>query len=196
MPKIVDHEARRAEVLDATWRVIGEKGLEGATVREIARVAGVSNGVLAHYFTSKNDILIQAHRLAYERAFRRAAARTSELDPAETVRQMLLEALPLDDERRLEALIDVSYMGRALTDETLNSVRAESVAVARAWWLDAMTQTRDAGLLAGGADLDGIVAEIFIFIDGVSIQAVLYPESMTAKLQHRLAATFLDRIFS
>ncbi|MBA4102389.1 MAG: TetR/AcrR family transcriptional regulator, partial [Arthrobacter sp.] len=36
MPKIVDHDERRLELVDATWRIIARQGLEGATMREIA----------------------------------------------------------------------------------------------------------------------------------------------------------------
>ena len=37
MPKIVDHELRRQELLAAAWRVIARTGVVGLTTREIAR---------------------------------------------------------------------------------------------------------------------------------------------------------------
>jgi AcrR family transcriptional regulator len=46
MPKIVDWDARRDEILSATWRVIVRDGIAGATVRAIAREAGCSPGIL------------------------------------------------------------------------------------------------------------------------------------------------------
>ena len=45
VPKIVDWDARRDEILDATWRVIARDGLVNTTVRAIAREAGCSQGV-------------------------------------------------------------------------------------------------------------------------------------------------------
>jgi AcrR family transcriptional regulator len=194
MPKIVNHDERRAEVLEATWRVISEQGLEAATVREIAAAAGVSKGVLAHYFTSKDEILIQAHRLAYDRVFVRADALTAEMESTEALRQMLYEALPLDEERRIEALIDVSYMSRALNNDALRAVRGESALAAREWWRDAITRLAADGHLADGVDVDLLVAEIQALIDGISIQAVLYPVAMTADLQKSIADAFVDRI--
>jgi AcrR family transcriptional regulator len=194
MPKIVDHDERRAEVLDATWRVISERGLEAATVREIAREAGVSNGVLAHYFTSKDDILVQAHRLAYDRVFKRVERLTTHLTSLDTLRAMMDEALPLDEERRVEALIDVSYMSRALTNPVLTEVRGQSAEVARQWWHDAITAAKDAGALRDDLNVDLVVQEILVFIDGVSIQAVLYPNAMTPELQRQLADAFLARL--
>ena len=57
MPKIVDWDARRDEILSATWRVIARDGIAGATIRAIAREANCSRGILAHYFDDKADIL-------------------------------------------------------------------------------------------------------------------------------------------
>ena len=75
MPKIVNHEARREELVEATWRVIARAGMVGATMREIAREAGVSTGILAHYFTDKEDLLGFALRLSHRRIYERDVGR-------------------------------------------------------------------------------------------------------------------------
>jgi AcrR family transcriptional regulator len=194
MPKIVDHGERRAEVLEATWRVIKTRGIEAATVREIAREAGVSNGVLAHYFTDKDDILVQAHRLAYDRVFKRVEVQLGEVAGIAALRMTLYEALPMDEDRRVEAIIDVSYIGRALNDPKLKQVRKESAKAARAWWLAALNAANAGGHLAAGIDLDLLVDEILVFIDGVSLQSVIFPELMTTALQKSLADALIERI--
>ena len=56
MPKIVDWDARRDEILAATWRVIARDGIARATIRAIAREADCSRGILAHYFNDKANI--------------------------------------------------------------------------------------------------------------------------------------------
>ena len=71
MPKIVDWDARRDEILSATWRVIARDGIAKATIRAIAREAGCSRGILAHYFDDKADILGSALMMSH----RRVAAR-------------------------------------------------------------------------------------------------------------------------
>lgn len=57
VPKQVDAQLRRGELAAATRRVILRHGLEGTTLREVAREAGWSIGVLAHYFETKDDLL-------------------------------------------------------------------------------------------------------------------------------------------
>src|SRR5215467_3322074 len=115
MPKIVDWDARRDEILSATWRVIVRDGIAGATVRAIAREAHCSPGILAHYFDDKADILGSALVLSH----RRVAARMD----AKTAGQAGLDALPLDDERDLEAQIEISFWGRALGNPELRKVQ-------------------------------------------------------------------------
>src|SRR5690606_35902800 len=50
---------RREEILRAALRVFAERGLKNATVSDIARAAGMSHGLLYHYFASK-DALVEA----------------------------------------------------------------------------------------------------------------------------------------
>ena len=63
MPKIVDHDDRRADIARAAGRVLVRKGIESLTLRDIAREANCSPGILAHYFRDRTEIL--AHALEY-----------------------------------------------------------------------------------------------------------------------------------
>jgi AcrR family transcriptional regulator len=69
MPKIVDHEQRREELALLTLGVVRAVGIEGATIREIARRGGLSMGVLTHYFTSKDQMVAFAFRWLTENTF-------------------------------------------------------------------------------------------------------------------------------
>lgn len=66
MSRRVFHRAgeaeRRQDLIRATLDCISEKGLEGATVREIASRAGVTGGLIRHYFDSKDQMLQAAYR--------------------------------------------------------------------------------------------------------------------------------------
>ncbi len=50
--------ARRKQILDAATQVFAEKGFHRATVKEIARVAGIADGTIYTYFTSKDEVLL------------------------------------------------------------------------------------------------------------------------------------------
>lgn len=51
-------EVRRNQILDAAATVLAEKGFHGATTKEIAATAGVSEGTIYNYFDSKFGLLI------------------------------------------------------------------------------------------------------------------------------------------
>jgi AcrR family transcriptional regulator len=51
-------EARRNQILDAASSIFAAKGFHGATTKEIASAAGVSEGTIYNYFDSKFDLLI------------------------------------------------------------------------------------------------------------------------------------------
>lgn len=51
-------QQRRAQILHAAATVFAEKGFHKATTKEIARVAGISEGTIYNYFAQKRDLLL------------------------------------------------------------------------------------------------------------------------------------------
>ncbi|GHO50674.1 TetR/AcrR family transcriptional regulator [Ktedonospora formicarum] len=52
------HEDNRERLIAAGYTLLAEQGIEATTVKEIARLAGVSPGLFHYYFASKNDLLL------------------------------------------------------------------------------------------------------------------------------------------
>src|SRR6266704_6227938 len=50
--------ARRNQILDAATTVFAEKGFYRATIKDIARQAGIANGTIYTYFASKTEVLL------------------------------------------------------------------------------------------------------------------------------------------
>jgi TetR/AcrR family transcriptional regulator, transcriptional repressor of bet genes len=57
MPKLGMEPIRRRQLIDATIASIGRYGLAETTVQRISREAGVSSGIISHYFGGKNELL-------------------------------------------------------------------------------------------------------------------------------------------
>jgi TetR/AcrR family transcriptional repressor of bet genes len=121
MPKIVDHDARRDEIAHVACRVVASHGFEQATVVKIAREAGYTTGMVAHYFDSKQEIILAALRLILrrieERLARPAAASAGLLD-------LLAEALPLDGQRSTECAFWAAFWGQVPADRRLKRINA------------------------------------------------------------------------
>src|SRR4051794_10328990 len=50
-------EERRQQIVEAALRVFADKGYAGATIKDIAAEAGVTSGLLYHYFEDKHALL-------------------------------------------------------------------------------------------------------------------------------------------
>jgi len=194
MPKIVDHDERRREIVRATWRVIRRIGVDATTVREIAKEAGYSNGVLAHYFTNKEELLILAHEQAFEQAELRMEEKSTGMVGLDHLRALLLEALPLDEERDLEAYIDVSFWAQSLVNARLRKVRTDSHIKARQNWKNNITSLREQGYITTPTPDDVLADELLMVIDALSAEALLFPEVITVDRQLVLVDSFMARL--
>src|SRR5437764_55507 len=131
MPKVVDHDERRTELARAALRVVGRRGVQTLTTRAVAAEAGWSTGVLAHYYDSRDDLLLAAFRLVASDAADRMRSRLSrERDPVRRVWVVLSEGAPLDEERLAEARVWFAFLGLVAGDAAL----AEEAAARYAGW--------------------------------------------------------------
>jgi len=194
MPKIVDWDERRDEILSATWRVIARDGIAGATIRAIAREAKCSAGILAHYFDDKADILGSALVMSHRRVAARMDAGAAGLAGLDALRVVMLEALPLDERRDLEAQIEISFWGRALGTAELRDLQHTEFDRLCARLRRHLAEARDRGELAGGVDLDLATHQLVVLIDGVSAERVLYPGRVTPARQVEMLDALLDSL--
>lgn len=75
MPKVGMRPLRRKQLIAAAIQSIHEYGLADATIARIARKAGVSTGIVHHYFKDKNDLLFATMRWLLEELRNEAVAR-------------------------------------------------------------------------------------------------------------------------
>jgi AcrR family transcriptional regulator len=132
MPKVVDAVRRRRELAEAVWRVIRRDGLEQASVRNVAREAGLSMGSLRHYFRSQDELMAFALRMVIERIEQRIAALDPQDDPRRRAERVLSELLPMDADRRAENEVWLAFTARALVDPDLRALRDEGYEILRA----------------------------------------------------------------
>ena len=59
MPKIVDRDQYRKELLIKSFDLFAQKGYGSITMRQLAQGLGVSTGTLYHYFPSKEALFLQ-----------------------------------------------------------------------------------------------------------------------------------------
>jgi AcrR family transcriptional regulator len=179
MPRQVDHEERRQKIAEALWRTVSTDGLEGVSLRRVASEAGISMGLVQHYFSSKDEMLL----FAYESLRARVEARLLAGRPTgSAIRTLFLQMLPLDDERRAEANAVVAFMARtAVSPAFAEATRAESTGFRE--YLASLLRAD------GLADADEHAAILLAALDGMTVHILagqLTPEAAVRALDVHL----------
>jgi len=189
MPKIVDPIQRRQDLAQAVWRVIRRDGLEHASVRNIAREAGLSMGSLRNTFGTQAELLLFAMTMVVDRIERRMDALVPIGDPRVDAERFLTELLPLDDERREEHEVWVAFTARALVDSALRERSDHSYDAMRAgcrYWVETLAGDR--------VDIEWETDRLFALLDGLAMHISMRPDHTTPELARAVLAGHLDEL--
>lgn len=182
MPKIVDHAQRRDEIAVVACRVVARYGFEQATIVRIAREAGYTTGMVAHYFDTKQDIIIAALRLILRRIEHRLT-RSPDGGGEPDLLALLTEALPIDAARFTECAFWTAFWGQVAADKRLKRInslmhraymRLFERCLARGWpqWAGWSAETRQR-----------VLRSVVTFINGLTASTVASPGDWPATRQ-------------
>jgi AcrR family transcriptional regulator len=86
-----DSEQTKAGILRAARRLFAERGIPDVSVRDIAREAGVTHGLVHHYFSTKEQLAAEVIKaeIAFSADVLAASPLSSSADPMEVLRAIL-----------------------------------------------------------------------------------------------------------
>jgi AcrR family transcriptional regulator len=131
-PRTLDREVRREEILRAAARVFAQKGYHVARISDVADVAGVAQGTIYRFFSSKEEI---ASSLARNGISRLEALLARATESAQAMGEPA---------RALDIFIDEAA--------TFYYEHRHEVAALHSWSLDPSTRTVEAGTGQRGTD--------------------------------------------
>ena len=182
MPRYVDHDARRRHIAATAAELVGTRGLEALTFRNVAEAAGSSTTVLTHYFTDKRDLL----RSTFEAVAERSGARFDEAQRhGGGLRECLEALLPLDSRRQTEWRLLTCYWGMAVSDPNLARAEARHVRSA---------QRRIESLLRqhypeiADAEIEVAARRLVTLVHGLGAHSALDPDHWSPAEQRRVLA--------
>jgi len=191
VPKIVDAQARRAEIVEAVFRIIAVDGLERASLREVADEAGLAVGSVRHYFAGSEELLSHSFSVVVDRITARLSAALPAMtagDPAtgdhrDAVLTLLGEFLPLDEERAVDACVWMAFKNAARIRPFLADVADRShreVAAVVGQVITALITDDVDGQQSLAVEAERLLATL----DGLCMHALLQPAWMTAQMCH------------
>jgi len=173
MARQADHKERREVFAMAALRVIMRAGVEGLTVREVAKEAGFTTGALTHYFTSKDQVLIEASEVSAKLVRPRMERAARDKSALTALRRVVGESLPITPLARGYWRIWVGFWERASYNPEVKRVMRDRYEEWRGRLTVIIRRAQDEGEAAGGFDAELAAQELVALIDGVSVQVLL-----------------------
>ncbi|EHH1180709.1 transcriptional regulator BetI [Vibrio vulnificus] len=190
MPKVGMPKIRRPQLVSATMTVIDRVGLHAASVSLISQEAGVSSGIINHYFGGKHGLL------------------------EETMRDILRQ-LSCDATKRLNSLPKQAHMQRinAILDANFVGFQSESKVIKTwlAFWSYSMHDEalkrlqrvnekrllshlkRELKALMSKEQADIVAQGIAALIDGIWLRGALNPEGINADKARIIINDYLEK---
>lgn len=131
MPRPKNTEERRVQIAAGLVRVMARRGYDGASIAEIARAAGLTQGVVHYHFRNKQEILLVALRkLVAEHEARLAERLAAARDPAAGIEAFIDFHLGLGADADPEALACwILASGEALRQPEVRSEYEQAISV-------------------------------------------------------------------
>lgn len=194
MPKIIDHDQRREDILDATWELLVRGGIEAATMREIAAQAGFANGALKHYFPGKDDIIKGAYERSLHRLGDHVAAATEGMRGLAALEVALRATLPTAAADQTASRILLSFWERAAFSPELRDGYGDHLASWRAGLVQYLEEAREDGDVDSPVSNEQLVDEAVTLNIGATLLQALGTDYVNGDYLASHVDAFLDRI--
>lgn len=193
MPKVGMEPIRREQLINATMAAIDEVGLAEATVMRIARHAGVSAGIISHYFGGKDGLLEATMRQIL-----------TDLNHAISVRRYALE----DKTPRayIGAIIEGNFDRTQVTGPAAKTWLAFWASSMHKPMLQRLQNVNDRRLYTNlchqfrqvmpQSDARNAARGLAAMIDGLWLRGALSPEGLDADEARHLAHTYLEQLLT
>jgi AcrR family transcriptional regulator len=194
MPKIINHDQRREEIAGAVLQVVGQHGVNGVSMRAVAKQAGWSTGILHHYFEDKQALLVGGLRLAARITGKHIKQAMSGADPKQQLRLVIEAGMPLDQRREVLCRIFFFFWAESVSDSDLSKELAHNYD----WWKQQIRSILEIGQKQGWVRPDissKMLAEMLVAMaDGVAVQARFSSPKMSKKSLTKHVAMWIDNL--
>ncbi len=151
---------------------MAEHGFDQATIVRIAREAGYTTGMVAHYYDTKQEIIIAALRLILRRIEERLTRPAAEGESASDLLTVLTEALPIDEQRFIECAFWTAFWGQVSADKKLKRINAWVHREYMRLFERCLAQGWPAWSQWTAAVRDQVLRSVVTFINGLTASAV------------------------
>lgn len=188
MPRYVDPVQRRAEIISAVIRALGEEGFSGFTIRSLAKRMGGSSTLVTHYFPTRESLLDALLSQTLEDAEKERETLLGIDDPRERLHAVLAFFLPDSEEALLLERVRVAMVPHMRIEPTVRDFFQRLEPGMRGLMRAALEE------FVAPEQLDGMVDMLRVWTSGLALSAVEHPEIWTPERQRATLEQFLDSL--
>ncbi|MEM1402928.1 MAG: helix-turn-helix domain-containing protein [Pseudomonadota bacterium] len=170
------NEAENA-LLDAAAQLITEKGIHGASLSEIGRLAGYSRGLVNHHFGTKDALLSRLIERSMRR-YQRGIAREKGENGLETLLARARWYVDAYLQRTIEHPALLVMWGTALASDTDGTPVAAADSVARGLMEDALKLGQTDGSISTDIDLEASAYVLVGMLRGIAAMNMIKPDNL------------------
>ncbi|RKR93124.1 TetR family transcriptional regulator [Micromonospora pisi] len=197
MPKRVDHDQRRRHIAGALLRIAEQRGLQHASMREVAAAAEVSVRLVQYYFHTKDELLLAALGYLAEELGARVARRIEELGsppaPRDIVTGTLTAILPTDAESIRLARTYAAFYSLVLAEPELTKHGAPHPDLLERFLANQLRTAQQTGTTLADLDPDLTAAGLLALTNGLGSSVLGGQRGADAALS--ILTYHLDRLF-
>jgi AcrR family transcriptional regulator len=170
MPKQVDYDERRCQLIEAVCALADRHGLEGVTLRDVARHAGVSMAAVQRCFRDKDQMLTLALRHVSEKFTARARAAAAE-PPHSALARVSADLALLGPGQRPEAQVWLAFAARAAVTPAMAKILQDGYPQVHRLIVGLIREAASAGAATVDAELEA--RTLLALADGLTVQVLL-----------------------
>ena len=183
----LDNDQRRAQLLELAKRAFSDRSYDEVSIDDLARIAGISKGLLYHYFPTKRDLYVAGLREIADELVERVAAIPNDLAPVDRVRAGL-DAYLEHIARHSRAFVALMRGGIGSDPEVASVVDS----VRTRLFERLLAGSTVASMLAGDARFETAVRGWIGFVEAASIDWCANPRLSRAELCELLTDVLFD----
>ncbi|MDQ3865192.1 MAG: TetR family transcriptional regulator C-terminal domain-containing protein [Actinomycetota bacterium] len=161
---------KQAHLIRSAYKVMGEKGLNGLSLQDVADEAGVSKAILPYYFESKENLILLTMRWVLARvAGRIREAIAGAASPEEKVSAMIDAIFVSPEANRRFYLVFFDFLGYAARNDRFADVGATFHEICNSHYAEVIQHGQEEGVFhKGDASEDATVVRALV--DGLFTQ--------------------------
>lgn len=196
MPKVVDHEERRGEILNALWRVVGRDGASAISIRNVAAEVGQPKSTIGNYFPSRLSLLAAAVDQLGDAALKKVAALDLTDGRLETACAAVMAVIPDSSSRRNHTGVWIMLIAERQTDPAVRELLAQLDQRVEKGLTRLLRTLQASGLVHHSRQVHSEAARLHALVDGLSLHTLHDPVGMPPKRLRTLVTSHLAELSS